>query len=54
MMTVFVGLYQRVRAKLKKMASIFEPKIADDLLKRVEVFKTQACCAFATIVRGCP
>ena len=36
------------------MASTFEPKIADDSLERVEVFKAQACCAFAIIVRECP
>jgi hypothetical protein len=54
MMTVFVSLYQRVRAKLEKMASIFEPKFSDDSLERVEVFKAQAFCAFAIIVRGCP
>ena len=49
-----MSLYQRVRAKLEKMASTFEPKIADDSLERIEVFKAQACCAFAIIGRECP
>jgi hypothetical protein len=48
MMTIFVSLYQRVRAKLKKMASILKPKIADDSLECAEVFKPHACVALPT------
>ena len=47
MMTIFVSMYQRVRAKLKKMALILKPKIADGSLECAEVFKPQACGALA-------
>ena len=44
-MTVFVSLYQRVRAKLEKMASIPEPVITNETLECAKVFKPYACVA---------
>jgi hypothetical protein len=50
--TFFVGLQQRVRAELKEMASIFEPKIADNSLKYIKVLQANARGAFTRQVLG--
>ena len=48
----FVCLQQRVRAELKEMASVFEPKIADNALKDIKVLQANARGAFTRQVLG--
>ena len=45
-------LQQRVRAELKEMASVFEPKIADNVLKYIKVLQANARGAFTRQVLG--
>ena len=47
-----VGLQQRIRAELKEMASIFEPKIANNALKDIKVLQANARGAFTRQVLG--
>jgi hypothetical protein len=43
---------QCVRAELKEMASVFEPKIADNSLKYIKVLQANARGAFTRQVLG--
>jgi hypothetical protein len=45
--TLLVRLQQCIGAELKEMASIFEPKIADNSLQYIEVFEADARGSFA-------
>ena len=47
-----MGLQQRIRAELEEMASIFEPKIADNALKDIKVVQANARGAFTRQVLG--
>jgi hypothetical protein len=47
-----VRLQQRIGAELKEVASIFEPKIADDSFQYIKVFEADARGSFSGQVLG--
>jgi hypothetical protein len=48
----FMCLQQRVRAELKEMTSVFEPKVADNSHKDINVLQANARGAFTCQVLG--